>query len=115
MPPAIQGASQERSVKGEFTCKFNPNPGSWLITHSSKMCFSDWPAQSLDLNPIENLWHIIKRQVAKRPVARSVVELKQQIQEEWSAIPQDTIQTLVDSMPNRIAEVISACGGHTHY
>ena len=79
------------------------------------MCFSDWPAQSPDLNPIKNLWRVIKRQVAKRPVARSVVELEQQIQEEWSAIPQGTIQTLVDSMPNRIAEVISTRGGHTHY
>ena len=79
------------------------------------MVFSDWPAQSLDLNPIENLWRLIKYHIAKRPVAKSVQELEQQVQEEWAAVPLETIQKFIDSMPQRIVEVIAAKGGHTHY
>ena len=79
------------------------------------MLFSDWPAQSPDLNPIENIWQMIKYSLAKRSVARSVVELDRQIKQEWDAVTQETIQTLIESMPHRIAEVINAHGGHTHY
>ena len=47
-------------------------------------------------------------------VAKSVAELEVQVQEESQKIPLETIQSLVDSMPQRIAEVIAAKGGHTH-
>ena len=79
------------------------------------MQFSDWPAQSPDLNPIENLWRHVKRSIAKLPVAKSVGALEIQVQEEWNKVPLATIQSLIDSMPQRIATVIAAQGGHTHY
>ena len=79
------------------------------------MHFSDWPPQSPDLNPIENLWRIVKHSIAKLPVAKSVGELEIQVQKEWNKVSLETIQSLVDSMPQRIAGVIAAKGGHTHY
>jgi len=36
----------------------------------------DWPAQSPDLSPIENLWALIKRNIANLPVAKNVEELE---------------------------------------
>jgi uncharacterized NAD-dependent epimerase/dehydratase family protein len=57
----------------------------------------------------------VKREIVKRPVVNSVEQLEQQFQETWCVVLQETIQNLVDSMPHRIAEAISAHGGHMHY
>uniref|UniRef100_A0AAQ4NWU6 Tc1-like transposase DDE domain-containing protein n=1 Tax=Gasterosteus aculeatus aculeatus TaxID=481459 RepID=A0AAQ4NWU6_GASAC len=54
----------------------------------------EWPAQSLDLNPIENL---------------NVVQLS------WAATPVDRCQKLVDSMCHRCEAVIRNCGYATRY
>ena len=51
------------------------------------MLFCDWPAEILDLNPIENLWHIVKCSIARLPVAKSMGALEKWVQEEWNTVP----------------------------
>ncbi|GFT19937.1 transposable element Tcb2 transposase [Trichonephila clavipes] len=47
-----------------------------------------WPANSPDLNPIENLWDYLGRAIARRhPLPRDVNGLKTALLEEWSLIP----------------------------
>ena len=72
------------------------------------------PVKSPDLSPIENSWWTLKCKVAKTLLARTVVELEKQDQEEWEAIPEEAIQAMIDPMPYRFAELIAAHGGHTH-
>lgn len=73
-----------------------------------------WPAQSPDLNPIENLWAYMKKELIKYN-AKNINELKLRILEIWHSIPADYIEKLVKSMHSRCYEVIVANGGHTSY
>lgn len=78
--------------------------------------FMEWPACSPDLNLIEHLWDELKRRIrARRRAPTSIPELIVAVEEEWLNIPQETISNLIESMPNRMRDVVRARGGHTHY
>src|SRR5262245_12718536 len=59
----------------------------------------DWPSNSPDLNPIENLWNIIKRNIEKR-MPKNCDELGQ-FMKEWNSIPKEMIKNLISSMKDR--------------
>lgn len=76
----------------------------------------DWPARSPDLAPIEHLWDVLGRRVAdNHPPSANVAQLTQILQQEWQAIPQQTLRTLVHSMRQRCRECVAQNGGHTRY
>ena len=70
-----------------------------------------WPPNSPDLNPIENVWSILKQRVyryQRRPTTAD--ELWERISTEWQAMRLQSIENLADSMPSRITAVIQARG-----
>lgn len=74
-----------------------------------------WPPQSPDLNPIENIWAHLKKQLRKRPIQpTNHNELYAAIVEEWEAIPRKILTNMVQSMPKRIEKVIKQRGGSTN-
>ncbi len=73
-----------------------------------------WPSMSPDLNPIEHLWGILKRQVEHHSQS-SIQSLKEVILEEWKKIDLAKCRQLVHSMPRRLGAVIKNHGGHTKY
>lgn len=74
----------------------------------------DWPSQSPDLNPIENLWAYLNHVTRKRK-CNNKVELFNVLQEAWNAIPTDYLTRLADSMPERLNAVIDNKGYPTSY
>ena len=75
----------------------------------------EWPGNSPDLNPIENLWTALKDKVADLQPS-SANELEKAIKLIWTQhLSKEYCTSLVSSMPSRIAAVINARGGHTKY
>ncbi|GFX14196.1 transposable element Tcb1 transposase [Trichonephila clavipes] len=76
----------------------------------------DWPACSLDLNPIEHVWDMLGRRiVAHQPPPTCLPELRRALLDEWCNIPQDQIDNLILSMPRRCKACIASSGRHTPY
>ncbi len=80
----------------------------------NKVKVIQWPSMSPDLNPIEHLWGILKRQVEHHSPS-SIQSLKEVILEEWKKIDLAKCRQLVHSMPRRLGAVIKNHGGHTKY
>ncbi|GFX76648.1 uncharacterized protein TNCV_3163661 [Trichonephila clavipes] len=76
----------------------------------------DWPGNSPDMNPIENVWELMKRKVAK-DVITNKTKLLEKIMHVWNHHPQmqETIKSCIDSMSRRIEALIAAKGGTTKY
>ena len=76
-----------------------------------------WPARSPDLSPIEHAWDELGRRVRgsyPHPPS-SLNQLSLRLKEQWTHLPQETLETLCDSMPSRIQACLGARGGHTRY
>lgn len=73
-----------------------------------------WPAQSPDLNPIENLWDMVDRKI-KRDQAPNKRTFFFQIKQAWESISNKQIEKLIDSMPRRCSAVLKNNGYATKY
>ncbi len=74
-----------------------------------------WPAYSPDMSPIKHVWDALDRHIRQRvPVPANIQQLRTSIEEEWTNIPQATINNLINSM-RRCVALREANGSHTRY
>ncbi len=76
----------------------------WLNKKHIKVL--QWPSQSPDINPIENLWRELKVWVAKHQ-PRNLNDLEKICKEEWDKIPPEMCANLVANYKKRLTSVIA--------
>ena len=75
--------------------------------HRNGIKTMSWPAQSPDINIIENLWLFIKRKLQSRVyIIKSKDDLFTEVQQIWMDITPDYVKCLYRSIPRRIFSVI---------
>lgn len=83
-----------------------------------------WPANSPDMNLIEQLWAHLKLELHRRyPDTRHLqgsperirAILRERLMEIWWTIGEDVLNSLIDSMPRRVQALIAAGGWYTEY
>ena len=94
------------------TCHTSRLVQQWF--HNENVTVMEWPAQSPDLDPIENMWDHLKRFVHEKNPA-NMGELWTAINDVWKEFRHNCLVNLIDTMPRRCEEVIKAKGGRTNY
>ncbi|GFV21265.1 transposable element Tcb1 transposase [Trichonephila clavipes] len=73
-------------------------------------------ARSPDLSPLESMGSVVAQRLAQiTPPAATPNQLWQLLEAAWSSVPQEHIQSLFESIPRRVAAVISNNGDYSGY
>jgi transposase len=93
----------------------------WFKSHGIKVM--EYPTYSPDLNLIEHYWNLLKKQLVllypnlfiNRRAQVNWRQFKRAIRTAWWSIPQAKINSLINSMPQRVEEAYQAQGWYTRY
>lgn len=87
---------------------------SWMAQNNIEVI--PWPSLSPDLNPVENVWSWIVKNVYKDGRQyNTIAGLKTAVIKAWEDCPQSYLNNLINSMPKRLFEVIKNKGNKIKY
>jgi transposase len=113
LPPAMERLGSTILQQDGAPCHTAKATKNWLRDNNVHVL--DWPGQSPDLNPIENLWQMMKRKIAQQQPS-SIPHLKAIITNVWeNGITAADCKKLSDSMPSRVQAVLQNNGGPCKY
>ncbi|GFW80271.1 transposable element Tcb1 transposase [Trichonephila clavipes] len=86
----------------------------FFVNHQMELL--PWPARSPDLSPMENMCSMVAQRLTRITLpAATPDQFWQRVEATWSAVPQEHIQSLFESMPMCVAAVISNNGDYSGY
>ena len=94
------------------TCHTSKSTQAWLALNCPQ-CWKKgiWPAQSPDLNPIENIWAVMCMELEKRNI-KSKDQLLQEIERVWNGFTPEFISRFCMSFNKRL-KILTRNGGET--
>ncbi|GFV74791.1 transposable element Tcb1 transposase [Trichonephila clavipes] len=112
--PYLQGLATAMFQKDNERPHVAPIVQRFFVNHQIELL--SWPARSPDLSAIENMWSMVAQRLTQITLPDATPDqLWQRVEATWSAVPQEHIQSLYESMPRRVAVVISDNGGYSGY
>lgn len=95
--------------------KHTSNPAKASIAENHLNVPNDWPPSSPDINPIENVWGRVESEVQKL-YPQTIEQLTKAIKTIWrNVITRDYCETLVNSMRNRMQQLLDRGGRKISY
>lgn len=108
----VYGKNQWQLMQDGASCHTSSETMDYLRTYCSVL--PGWPPNSPDMNPIENLWAIMKRRVEELNPT-NINELIEIIIDVWNNVSVNEIHNLIDSMNSRLQLVVANGGGRNGY
>ena len=71
-----------------------------------------WPGNSPDLNPIENVWEIMKSDMDAMALPHNLKMVENNIKLAWSRLSPDILENVYNGMPNRVNKCTKLHGGY---
>ena len=114
LQPAMRHAKTTRFLQDGAPCHRARAVKDWLAVKD--MNVMDWPGNSPDLNPIENMWNWMKAKLCDRPPPSNLAKLRKEVSKLWcERTSVEYCRNLVRSMPNRMAMVMASGREMTKY
>lgn len=96
------------------SCHVSKRTKEWLSDHDVSLLYH--PPNSPDLSPIEPVWHELKKIIRALPhPPTSVDALKSAVFTAWDQLDVADVDKYILSMPDRVAAIFQAKGGHTRF
>jgi len=96
-------------------CHEAKSVSEWL--KKSKIHVLDWPGNSPDMNPVENVWEALKKEISKDHIITNKKNLIEQLIKAWNSVTeiQQIVKNCIHSMPRGVPALIKVKGGFKKY
>ena len=112
--PNLRTAINQTAVFMQDNALCHISKSVYIFLSKEDVTVMEWPAQSPDVNPIENVTKILNER-AKEKNPRNVEELWINFKGEWEKISVDDCKTLIYLCSKRCQAVIESKGLHIKY